>query len=341
MKKEADWRTSLPEEAAAGFPFSVPPAFSALIARAESCGGHAAAEALRRQVFPSKAENAVSPEECSDPLGEAGYCVLPRLVHQYKNRVLLLSTGCCLGYCRYCFRRALGTSRTGFLSADETPEVLRYLTEHTEVEEVLVSGGDPFSAPFPEVAALLEQIRRIRPSLLIRLCTRAPIFAPELFSAEKTGVLRGFRPLWLIPHINHPAELGPAQRECLTSFVDAGIPVQSQTVLLRGVNDCAETLHGLFHALVCLGVKPGYLFQCDLAPGTAHFRVPLARAAALWKELRAGLSGLSLPKFAVDLPGGGGKFPLEAAVFAADIESFSADGLTVRKKSGGTYTYPG
>ena len=224
---------------------------------------------------------------------------------------------------------------------DETPEVLRYLTEHTEVEEVLVSGGDPFSAPFPEGAALLEQIRRIRPSLLIRLCTRAPVFAPELFSAEKTGVLRGFRPLWLIPHINHPAELGPAQRECLTSFVDAGIPVQSQTVLLRGVNDCAETLHGLFHALVCLGVKPGYLFQCDLAPGTAHFRVPLARAAALWKELRAGLSGLSLPKFAVDLPGGGGKFPLEAAVFAADIESFSADGLTVRKKSGGTYTYPG
>ena len=337
-KEQADWRNPTESEAVLPLPEYVSPAFRTRIASAEP----AAAAALRRQVTASDAELSASEAERADPLGEARYCITPYLVHQYQNRVLLLTTGRCLSYCRYCFRREFTARSSGFISAAETEQVLNYLKENPKVQEILVSGGDPLSGSFTQIEYLLRQLRSVSPRLLIRLCTRAPIFAPELFTDKLIALLRSVRPLWIIAHINHPAELGTAQREALSHCIDSGLSVQTQTVLLQNINDEPAVLADLFHTLVCMGIKPGYLFQADLARGTAGFRVPLEKAAQIWKELRRKLSGLSLPQFAVDLPGGGGKFPLSALMLHKDIITPLQDGcFSARGIDGNIYTYEG
>ncbi|ULQ60506.1 KamA family radical SAM protein [Brucepastera parasyntrophica] len=333
-----DWRkTRVDGNNPADLPFLVSPAFKKLIDLAASPADR---EALRKQVEPSENEHLISPAETADPLGESRYCITPRLVHQYKNRVLLLVTGQCLGYCRYCFRRTYTSRSFGFISNDELEKVCGYLEQHPEVREILVSGGDPLSAPYKQLAGFLEKIREARTDILIRIGTRAPVFAPGLFSRKILSFFRSLRPLWVIPHINHPAELGEEQRKCLAAIRDSGIPMQSQTVLLREINDTPEILSSLFHELVCLGIKPGYLFQCDLAPGTSHFRVPLEQGINIWKELRQQLSGLSLPVFAVDLPDGGGKFPLSVPALSASVLYDKTGGfLSAAGIDGKVYTY--
>ncbi len=329
-----DWRT---DTAVPQFPRLVPSAFARLVEEADG----PARQALIRQIEPDAGELVIAPEETPDPLGEGNYLVTPYLVHQYPNRVLALVTGKCLGHCRYCFRKSFTARSRGFLDKSEQKAIIDYLVKTPAVREILVSGGDPLTVPPDALFAFLQDLRAARTDLLIRLCTRAPVFAPELFTPEFVAQLADLQPLWVIPHINHPAELGAAQRECIAALRIAGIPQQSQTVLLRGVNDSPELLAGLFHELVCLGVKPGYLFQCDLAPGTASFRVPLREGMHIWLRLRNMLSGLSLPQYAVDLPGGGGKFPLsvpaltDRIVSCPDNESFQIQG-----NDGKVYTYP-
>lgn len=330
-----DWRAA--NDATTRLPERITPAFQRLIDSAEPDS----AAALRRQVSASDAEWDVAEAERADPLGEARYCVTPYLVHQYPNRALLLTTGRCVAYCRYCFRREFTARASGFLSDEQIRQALGYLRTHPEIREILVSGGDPMSGSFEQLSGLLTQLRAVSPQLLIRLCTRAPIFAPELFTDGLIALLRAVRPLWVIAHINHPAELGTAQRNALLRCVDSGIPVQTQTVLLQGVNDNPAILTELFHSLVCMGIKPGYLFQLDLARGTSNFRVPLDKAANIWNALRTQLSGLSLPQFAVDLPGGGGKFPLSALILHDAIVSPLHDGrFSARGIDGKVYTYP-
>lgn len=334
---EVDWRS---DDSADGvyLPVGIPLAFQRLIDSAPSAQ---AASALKREVLPSETEEAVSPGETADPLGESRYLVTPRLVHQYPNRVLLLTTGRCIGYCRYCFRRSFTARCEGFIRQDELEDICSYLELTPAVQEILVSGGDPLSGTGDELRSLLARIRASRPDILIRLCTRAPVYAPGLFTDDLLAYLKSMRPLWVIPHINHPAELGADQADCLRRIIDSGISIQSQTVLLRGVNDSPALLADLFHRLVMLGVKPGYLFQCDLAKGTSDFRVPLEQGLGIWKALRGMLSGLSLPEFAVDLPGGGGKFPLSVPALADKVCAFSpSDGFQVYGNDGKVYTYP-
>lgn len=334
---EVDWRSD-DAEGGVYLPVGIPPAFQRLIDTAPSSQ---TASALKREVMPSEAEVSVSPEETADPLGEARYLVTPHLVHQYANRVLLLATGKCVGYCRYCFRRNFTARSEGYIGQDELEKVCAYLELTPAVQEILVSGGDPLSGTGDELRSLLARIRASRPDILIRLCTRAPVYAPELFTDDLLYYLRSIRPLWVIPHINHPAELGPDQADCLQRIVDSGISVQSQTVLLRDVNDSPALLADLFHRLVTIGVKPGYLFQCDLAKGTSDFRVPLEQGLSIWKALRGMLSGLSLPEFAVDLPGGGGKFPLSVPALADKVCAFPTSGdFQVYGNDGKVYTYP-
>lgn len=322
---EKNWRNlSAQQIVEAEQPVLISPAFKALIQQAETKAQtnpeyRKYADALRRQVEFSEAETYIADYETADPLGEQKYCVTPYLVHQYENRVLLLTTGKCLSYCRYCFRRGFTAREKGCITPEELQTVCAYISANSQITEVLVSGGDPLTCGFDTLKTILAALRNLRQNLIIRLCTRSPIFAPELFTQPLISLLKSCRPLWLIPHINHPAELGTAQKSALTSCIDAGIPVQSQTVLLRGINDSIETLVALFHTLTCLGIKPGYLFQLDAAAGTSHFRVPLKNALDLWKILEKKLSGLSCPKFAADLPGGGGKFPLSVLISAEKI----------------------
>ena len=295
--------------------------------------------ALKQQVFFDEKEMEVSEGENADPLGESNHEVNPVLIHQYKNRVLLLTTGKCFSHCRYCFRKSYTARPQGFITHRELNNVVSYLKEHSYIKEILISGGDPLTGSFKELKYLLETLRKTFSSLIFRLCTRSPIFAPSIFSKNILSLLEDVKPLWVIPHINHSAELGKAQKQCLNDILKTGIPMQSQTVLLKGINDNASTLISLFNNLVILGIKPGYLFQLDMAFGTSHFRVPLKEALQLWESVKNELSGLSMPTFAVDLPLGGGKFPLSAIGFQKVFNYDGNNKLTVIKKDNKVYTY--
>jgi len=266
------------------------------------------------QALPSGPELETLPRESEDPLWERTHSPAPRLVHQYRSRILLRTSGECPVFCRYCFRRSLLRKERGFISAPEQEEVSRYLLAHPEVREVLVSGGDPLTASTSKLEALFKRLRAGREGILIRLCTRAPVTLPERVDEELVTMLARFKPMRLVIHINHPAEISPLFAGRIEALLSAGLPVRSQTVLLRGINDSADTLEELFASLVKVGVDPYYLFQGDLAAGTSHFRVALSRGLGIYEELRKKLSGLELPRYAVDAPGGGGKLYLPESV---------------------------
>lgn len=295
-------------------PFCITAHYKALLEKAaqsdterKPCGDYCA---LYTQITPSPLEQICLEQELGDPLGAQLYRITPRLVHQYKNRVLLLTSGICFAYCRHCFRRNYTSRTEGFITIDELNDVCLYLEQHSEVDEILVSGGDPLTATDMQLEMLFSKLRTARPRILIRLCTRAPIFLPQRFTDELIAILHRYKPMWLIPHINHCAEISDETEKVFENILKAGIAIQSQTVLLKNVNDSTSVLVRLFKQLVSLGVKPGYLFQCDLAQGTSHLRVSIEKGLELYAELKKELSGLSLPIYAVDLPAGGGKYNL-------------------------------
>ena len=327
---------------ASNLPILISSHFKELITLAAAKKNESAVNALKKQVEYSAQEEHVLSYESQDPLGSSHFLVAPRLVHQYKNRCLLLSTGRCFSNCRYCFRRASPAKSFDLISEQELEDVCDYILKHSYIEEILVSGGDIMTAPDDKIKQILQSLRKIHPSLLIRICTRAPVFAPERFTPELVTFFRSIKPLWLIPHINHSAELDAKTTACLERIIDTGIPVQSQTVLLKGVNDSVQELSKLFNHLVKIGVKPGYLFMTDIAPGTAHFRTPLPEALKLYEALKEELSGLSLPVFAVDIPDGGGKFNLQQ--ISADFMKYTVtkedNWFTFTDKNGKVRRYP-
>ena len=296
----------------------------------ESISVESEKQALKKQVFFSSNETPYSKNETSDPLGESKHAGTPFLIHQYKNRILLLVTEKCFSHCRYCFRKSYTSRPQSFIKREEIDEACVYLENHPNVDEVLISGGDVLTASAQELKLLLFKLRSVSKNIILRICTRAPIFAPSVFTTDLLEELQNAKPLWVIPHINHPAELGLMQRKCIDSILKRGIAMQSQSVLLKGVNDNPSTLINLFHTLTMLGIKPGYLFQLDKAFGTRHFLVPLDKALSIWDDVKKELSGLSMPTFAVDLNNGGGKFPLSVVTMQ---NSFSYDGKqTITKK---------
>jgi lysine 2,3-aminomutase len=251
-----------------------------------------------------------------------------------------LAGGECAAYCRYCFRRVWLAAAPGFIAGRDLEQALAYLAAHPEIHEILVSGGDPLTADNIHLEELFCLLRQARPGSLLRICTRIPITNPSRFDDETIALFRRFRPLRLSLHINHPRELTTLARERLTACVDAGIPAHVQTVLLRDVNDNAALLAELFRECLTLGLTPYYLFQLDLAPGTAHFRVPLRRGLELYRELTALISGLGLPAYAVDLPGGGGKIRLHEGVIAGEKETPAGRVYLLRDSNGHLWEYP-
>jgi len=287
------------------------------------------------QVLPSRPELESLPQETGDPLGEKLHSPAPRLVHQYRSRILLRASGECPIYCRHCFRRSLLPQERGFIDVPEQEEVRRYLVAHPEVREVLVSGGDPLTASTRKLEALFKRLRAGKEGILIRLCTRAPVTLPARIDDELVAMLARFKPMRIVIHINHPAEISPLFVERIEALLCAGLPVRSQTVLLRGINDSADTLEELFASLVRVGIDPYYLFQGDLAAGTAHFRVPLSRGLRIYEELRRRLSGIELPRYAVDAPDGGGKMYLPESVTGTKDGSW-----LLRSPEGSIHRYP-
>ncbi len=265
---------------------------------------------IRRQFLPRLEELEVRPYELRDPLGELPHGTAPRLIHRYRDRVLLLVTGQCGVYCRYCFRRRFASQVERGISAEEAQRAAAYLRDHPEVEEAILSGGDPLTLEDAPLGGLLEILRRARPDLILRVHTRLPVVLPDRITPELARLLGSFRPLWLVSQFNHPRELTPDSLAGLERLAGAGVPLLNQSVLLRGVNDEAGTLRRLLRGLQRAGVKPYYLFHPDLARGTAHFRPSLRRGMELAAQLGTELSGVARPVFALDLPGGGGKVAL-------------------------------
>jgi lysine 2,3-aminomutase len=223
-----------------------------------------------------------------------------------------------------------------FIAEDELGPVLSYLGVHPEIRELLVSGGDPLTAPDEELESLFAQVRRHNRALALRVCTRVPVTDPRRLDAGLIELCRRYRPLRFSVHINHPRELSPPTRLALEALAGAGIPVLVQTVLLKGVNDSAATLSSLFRECRGLGLLPYYLFQLDLAPGAAHFRVALRRGLALYRELQKAPAGAEPPVYAVDLPGGGGKIPLSEEKIAGE----RGDALLLKAPDGSLWAYP-
>jgi len=316
-----------------GLPFAVTPHFASLAGKEKT-------DPIRRQFMPDPVEALRDPFALDDPLGEAQYRLAPRLVHQYRDRALLLAGGTCAGFCRYCFRRVRLSSPAGFISSGELASILSLLEARQEIREILVSGGDPLTGTNGQLEELFGKLRKARPGILIRLCTRSPITSPTRLGPETIALLARFRPLRIVTHINHPRELAPDARTVLASAVEAGIPVHVQTVLLRGVNDNAETLAQLFRECLNLGLSPYYLFQLDLAPGTAHFRVPLREGLSIYRNLELLISGLGLPAYAVDLPGGGGKIRLSGESIAGEKDTPSGRVYLLKDRNGKLWEYP-
>lgn len=287
------------------------------------------------QALPSPAELENAEYESPDPLNESNHSPYPRIVHQYPSRVLLRATGECALFCRHCFRRSLLPQERGFISEQTEGLLIEYLKAHHEVREVLISGGDPLTASDSRLEKLFSSIRQAGANILIRLCTRMPVTLPSRINQEFVGLLTRFKPLHIVLHINHPKELSEIFIDKIRLLSEAGLPLHSQTVLLRGINDAPETLISLFSQLVRIGIDPYYLFQGDLAAGTRHFRVPLSKGLTLYNELRKQLSGLELPRYAVDAPDGAGKLYLPESVVSQE-----GDFWILRAPDGSLHHYP-
>lgn len=291
------------------------------------------------QFLPTSGELVSLPWEEADPLSEAGFTgalgLERRLVRQYPSRALVRATTECAAYCRFCYRRSIMDSDRGYVTGAELVAIGTALRGMSGLREILVSGGDPLVASDQMVGALLSTLREAVPGVNIRICTRTPIVLPSRITAGLIELARAGGPVWFVVHVNHPAELGTEARAAFRRLVQSGIPVASQTVLLRGINDDSDILEKLFSQILSLGAKPYYLFQGDLAAGTSHFRVPLSRGLLIYSQLRSRLSGLELPRYAVDVPSGLGK-----AYLPEDIVERTDDGWLLRVASGKSGWYP-
>ena len=290
---------------------------------------------IAAQFMPRAGELVTLPYESTDPIGDNRYRVAERLVHHYHDRALLLANDRCATYCRLCFRRHFTGNGGGRITEAELAEACAYLERTPQVREVLLSGGDPLMLSDQELEMVLTRLKAVRAELTIRICTRLPVVLPARVTPALCEMLERYNGLWAVIHTNHPREVTPEFRRAVRLLTRAGVPVLNQAVLLRGINDDLATLEELFRSLVQCGVKPYYLFQGDLAAGTAHFRVPIERGLELMKGLRSRLSGIAIPTYAVDLPGGGGKVPIESALLRVEPDAY-----VLRGPGDEEYRYP-
>lgn len=267
---------------------------------------------IARQFIPDLAELAVRSDERADPIGDSAFSPVEGVVHRYPDRVLLKLLHICPVYCRFCFRRSVvGPKSPAYLGPKALSTAIGYIAGHPEIWEVILTGGDPLTMSARRLADIMARLKTIDHVKIIRLHTRVPIADPTKITARLIDSLRSSgKTIYVALHANHPRELSEAARAACARLIDAGIPLLSQSVLLAGVNDDIETLTDLMRAFVAARIKPYYLHQLDLAPGTAHFRVPIAKGRDLMRQLRGRVSGLCQPEYVLDLPGGHGKSPI-------------------------------
>jgi lysine 2,3-aminomutase len=330
--------TLSPDERAAvsshkgSLPVGITPYYASLM------GLEDAFEPLRRTHIMVAGEHLRLPGESDDPLAEDHDTVVPGLVHRYPDRVLFLTTGFCATYCRYCTRsRMVGNPGGEYqFSTGQWEKALAYLEAHTEVRDVLLSGGDPLSLGDEKLDWLLGRLRKIKHIEFLRIGTKIPAVLPMRITRDLVKILRKHHPLWMSLHFTHPKELTPEVTEAAARLADAGIPLGSQTVLLKGVNDDVAVMKSLMHGLLKRRVRPYYLYQCDPIKGTGHFRTTVEKGLEMISALRGHTTGYATPMFVIDAPGGGGKIQL-----APDsIVGREGDNLLLRNFEGGVFRYP-
>ena len=265
---------------------------------------------IRRQAIPRVEECHLSKNDMVDPCGEDKDSPVPGLVHRYPDRVLLLVTDQCAVYCRYCTRRRLVGTNERSITQGNFEEALKYLKSHRKVRDVLLSGGDPLLLENERLEELLSRLRAIPHIELLRIGTRVPVSLPQRVTTGLVRMLKKYHPLMMSIHFTHPKEITDAVRRACGELADAGIPLGSQTVLLKGINDKPYIMKKLVQELLKIRVRPYYIYQCDLATGTEHFRTSVATGIQIIEKLRGHTTGYAVPTYVVDAPGGGGKIPL-------------------------------
>ncbi|MBN8963108.1 MAG: lysine-2,3-aminomutase-like protein [Rhizobiales bacterium] len=299
------------------------------------------ADPIALQYVPDVRELDSLPIENIDPIGDHARSPVEGIVHRYPDRVLFKLVHVCAVYCRFCFRREMvGPGKDSALTPDVYAAALDYIRSHTEIWEVILTGGDPLMLSPRRIAEVMADLAAIDHVKIIRIHTRVPMADPTRVSAEMVAALRvPNATTWLAVHANHAREFSQAAREACARIVDAGIPMVSQSVLLAGVNDTAPALEALMRAFVECRIKPYYLHHGDLAPGTAHLRTTLEKGQQLMRELRGRVSGLCQPEFVLDIPGGFGKAPVGPNYLARDADGDAAD-YQVTDFCGGLHVYP-
>ena len=282
---------------------------------------------------PDERELETHAEESADPIGDAVHSPVPGLVHRYPDRVLLKVVNACAVYCRFCFRREMVGPGRGALTGKALAAALDYIARAPKIWEVILTGGDPLVLPPRRLRDLMTRLAAIDHVKVIRLHTRIPVVAPERVTPALLRALRTGKATYMVLHANHPRELTDQARAACARVVDAGIPMLSQSVLLRGVNDDVETLGALMRALVECRIKPYYLHHADLAPGTAHLRTSIVEGQVLMRALRGRYSGLCQPQYVLDIPGGHGKSPIGPTYL-------STDGSQITDFKGAQHAYP-
>jgi len=329
-------RAAALERVAARYAVAVTPAMADLIDRDDPN------DPIARQFLPEPAELEAHPPERADPIGDDAFSPVEGIVHRYADRVLLKLVHTCPVYCRFCFRREMvGPRGRGGLTGEKRAAAYRYIRQHPQIWEVILTGGDPLVLPAARLRAAVCTLAAIGHVRIVRIHTRVPAVAPERVTAELLAALRApGKTTYVALHANHPRELTAAARAACARIVDAGIPMLSQSVLLRGVNDDIETLTALMRAFVECRVKPYYLHHADLAPGTGHLRTTIEAGQQLMRQLRGQVSGLCQPAYMLDIPDGAGKVPIGPS-YLSPAGTVGDDGRReVRAIDGRLHDYP-
>jgi lysine 2,3-aminomutase len=311
-------------------PVGITPYYMSLIARDDP------SQPLRRTVIPTTHEFRRTTGEADDPLGEEAHSPVPGLVHRYPDRVLLLALDFCSTYCRYCTRsRVVGH---GEIMPDESRlnVAFDYIRRNRQIRDVLISGGDPLALSEDRLDWILTRLRAIRHVEFVRIGTKMPAVLPQRITPQLCRMLRKHHPLWMSVHYLHPDECTAESSQACARLADAGIPLGSQTVLLRGINDDVETMRELVHRLLRMRVRPYYLYQCDPISGSAHFRTSVSKGLEIIEGLRGFTTGYAVPTFVIDAPGGGGKIPLQPNY----VVGRDGDNVLLRNFEGRVFTYP-
>lgn len=289
---------------------------------------------LYRQMVPDLAELATDDGVC-DPLNEDKDSPVPGIVHRYPDRVLFLISHMCASYCRFCTRkRKVGDIHK--ISPSHIRDGINYISEHTEVRDVILSGGDPLMLSDRRLDDILRRLREIPHIEILRIGSRVPCVLPQRVTPELVEIIKKYHPVFMNVHFNHPDEITPESSRALNLLADAGIPLGNQTVLLKGVNDDPAVMKRLMQKLLTVRVRPYYIYQADYVKGTEHLRTRVEKGLEIIQALRGWTSGLAVPQFVIDSPGGGGKIPL----LPEYVLSVSDDEVIMRNYEGKIFSYP-